>query len=32
MALKLAPNNADYQNKLLLIDAKLAQGEGGKSK
>ena len=32
MALKLAPNNADYQNKLLLIDAKLAQGGGGKPK
>ena len=31
-ALKLAPGNTDYQNKILLIDAKLAQGGGGKFK
>ena len=31
-ALKLMPDNKDYQNKLLLIDARLAQGEGRKSK
>ena len=29
-ALKLSPDNTDYQNKILLVDARLAQGEGRK--
>jgi tetratricopeptide (TPR) repeat protein len=30
MALSLAPSNIEYQNKILLLDAKLAQGGEGK--
>lgn len=29
-ALTLAPSNLDYQNKILLLDARLAQGDGGR--
>ncbi|MFZ3034950.1 MAG: tetratricopeptide repeat protein [Parvibaculum sp.] len=32
LALKLAPDNEDYQNKMRLVDAKLAQGEGRQSR